>query len=90
MARKYTVGAVTFNNMFQVGMGAPLDNRDVVEYYADLVSSIGDNKYEGELVYVTNDTVVSNEVTYPKGFYTYNGTSWVQFKSNSPQVLRFV
>lgn len=81
MARKYTVGAVTFNNMFEVGMGAPLDNRDVVEYYADLASSIGDNKYEGEIVYVTNDTVVSNEVTHPKGFYTYDGTSWVQFKS---------
>jgi hypothetical protein len=89
MGKEYTVGAVNFPNMFNVDMGAPLDNRDVVHTYADLETAIGESKYVGELVYVTTDSTVNN-VTYPKGYYTYNGTAWVQFKSAVPQVLRFV
>ena len=53
--RKYTVGAVTFNNMFQVGMGAPIDNRIVVRRKSHLVSGIGENKYLGLIVYVTGE-----------------------------------
>lgn len=90
MARKYTVGAVTFNNMFEVGMGAPLDNRDVVEYYTDLDSSIGQNKYPGEIVYVMNDTVVGGTVTHEKGFYMFDGTQWKTFSSGfTPKVYHF-
>lgn len=88
MGRKYGA-STTFNANFQIGKAAPLDNRDVVDTYADLETAIGVNKYEGELVYVATDSTVSN-VTYPKGYYMYNGTAWVQFKSAVPQVLRFV
>lgn len=88
--RKYTVGAVTFNNMFQVGMGAPLDNRDVVRRYAHLVDGIGENHYMGQVVYVTGeydaqldsdqpetvDGIVVSEVGY---YYFKNETDgWVK------------
>lgn len=63
--RKYTVGAVTFNNMFQVGMGAPLDNRDVVRRYAHLVSGIGENHYLGQVVYVTGEYDSSKDTDHP-------------------------
>lgn len=88
MGRRYDATTV-FNANFEIGKAAPIDNREVVETYADLETAIGVNKYVGELVYVTTDSTVSN-VTYPKGYYMYNGTAWVQFKSAVPQVLRFV
>ena len=52
--RRYDASTV-FNANFQIGKAAPLDNRDVVRRYAHLVSSIGANKYYGELVYVTGE-----------------------------------
>lgn len=86
MGKQYTVGAVTFNNMFEVGMGAPLDNREVVEYYADLESTIGANKYVGEMVYVINDTSQNGSITYPKGYYMYDGTQWKPFNESSVDI----
>ena len=86
MGKQYTVGAVTFNNMFEVGMGAPLDNREVVEYYADLESTIGVNKYVGEMVYVINDTSQNGSITYPKGYYMYDGTQWKPFNESSVDI----
>jgi hypothetical protein len=84
--RKYTVGAVTFNNMFQVGMGAPIDNRTVVRRKAHLVSGIGENKYYGLTVYVTGeyDSELDDDFPAPQtdengivesevGFYYYKG-----------------
>ena len=84
--RKYTVGAVTFNNMFQVGMGAPIDNRIVVRRKAHLVSGIGENKYYGLTVYVTGeyDSELDDDSPAPQtdengivesevGFYYYKG-----------------
>lgn len=87
MGKQYTIGAVDFPNMFNVDMGAPLDNRDVVQTYADLESAIGVNKYVGELVYVTTDSTVNN-VTYPKGYYTYDETDgWIPFESGGTATL---
>ena len=80
MSRAHEASTI-FNANFQIGMAAPLDNRDVVEYYADLADSIGLNKYTGELVYVLNDTIDNGAITYAKGFYLYNGTAWVKFES---------
>ena len=82
MGRVYDATA-EFNANFQIGKAAPLDNRDVVETYADLGTAIGANKYFGEIVYVLNDTVVNNEITHPKGYYYYKDDTegWVQFES---------
>lgn len=90
--RKYTVGAVTFNNMFQVGMGAPLDNRDVVRRYAHLVSGIGANHYMGQVVYVTGEydsqlddddpapQTIDGIVVEERGFYYFKNETegWIK------------
>lgn len=86
MGRKYDA-STTFNANFQIGKAAPLDNRDVVDTYSDLETSIGVNKYVGELVYVTNDSTVNN-VTYPKGFYMYDETDgWIPFTGGGEATL---
>ena len=88
--RKYAAVA-TFNANFQVGMAAPLDNRDVVRRYAHLVDGIGANHYLGQVVYVTGEfdstkdtdrptvdenNIVQSEVGY---YYFKNETEgWVK------------
>lgn len=83
--RRYDATAI-FNANFQIGKAAPLDNRDVVRRYAHLTTSIGLNKYLGEVVYVTgeydaqadaqidgqtNPVVVNGIVESEVGFYYY-------------------
>ena len=59
--RKYEPASTIFNANFQVGMAAPLDNRDVVRRYAHLISGIGLNRYMGEIVYVTGEYVAAED-----------------------------
>lgn len=65
---------------FKYQSEAPLDARLVVDYYselAELVAATG--AYVGMLVYVKNETSI-NTATYPKGYYSYDGVTWTEFK----------
>jgi hypothetical protein len=60
-------------------LNLPLDSRSVVETAADLQTI---NKYVGQLVTVTDDTVTSNN-----GLYIWSGTSWDKVKSSADPLL---
>ena len=83
MGKKYN-GLAVYNGNFSIGMAAPVDDRLVVDSYTDL-SALSPNIYEGMLVYVSGDTSVDN-ITYPKGYYYYDGTSWEEFESGGSAI----
>lgn len=74
------ISGISTGSGFKYQSEAPLDARLVVDYYselAELVAATG--AYAGMLVYVKNETSI-NTVTYPKGYYSYDGTTWTEFK----------
>lgn len=74
------ISGISTGSGFKYQSEAPLDARLVVDYYselAELVAATG--AYAGMLVYVKNATTV-NTITYPKGYYSYDGTAWTEFK----------
>ena len=74
------ISGISTGSGFKYQAEAPLDARLVVDYYselAELVAATG--AYAGMLVYVKNETTV-NTITYPKGYYSYNGVAWTEFK----------
>lgn len=74
------ISGISTGSGFKYQSEAPLDARLVVDYYselAELVAATG--AYAGMLVYVKNETTL-NTITYPKGYYSYDGTVWAEFK----------
>lgn len=74
------ISGISTGSGFKYQAEAPLDARLVVDYYselAELVAATG--AYVGMMVYVKNETTVGT-ITYRKGYYSYDGTSWTEFK----------
>lgn len=76
---------VTSGFKFQSTDG-PLDVRLVVDYYNELGELVeGNGAYVGMMVYVKNETIIGN-TTYPKGYYSYDGETWTDFKGAADRV----
>jgi hypothetical protein len=74
------ISGISTGSGFKYQSEYPLDARLVVDYYselAELVAAAG--AYVGMLVYVKNETSI-NTATYPKGYYSYDGITWTEFK----------
>ncbi len=69
-------GALTMSANFTVGFAGPIDNRQVCDYVADLVTV--SYPYMGMLVSVVGETSALNGVYVLKGADATNSSNWKQ------------
>jgi len=75
------ISGIPADNGFKYQAEAPLDARLVVDYYSELAElAEGHGAYIGMLVYVKSETTTAGGITFPKGYYFYDGVIWAEFK----------
>lgn len=74
------ISGISTGSGFKYRSEAPLDARLVVDTFSELAELVdGNGAYAGMLVYVKNGTTTGT-ITYPKGYYFYDGVNWAEFK----------
>jgi hypothetical protein len=81
------ISGVDLTSPFKYQAEQPLDARLVVDTFSELAELVAAHgAYEGMLVYVKTETVVS-DVTYPEGYYTYNGATWAEYLGELKELI---